>query len=161
MKIVPARVPAIAVLLSVALVVLSTGPVFAKSGPDSPGHHYGQEKHQQQPSSAGVAGSTTTQSRVPLTIPAIGLGTNGPRPAADVKPVKTWSSGAGLEWLLLLILPLLLAVGAWWWGGWLPRRWAARGAGAAWWLPRPRRSARRGLLSRRRLLRARRATAET
>jgi hypothetical protein len=104
--------------LSLALVMLSTGPVFAKSGPDNPGHHYGQKKHAQQPPppapnsqpSAGEAGSTTTESRVSLTIHTIGLGTNGPRPVADVKRVQTWPSGAGLEWLLLLILPLLLAV---------------------------------------------------
>lgn len=100
---------------------------------DNPGHHYGQLKHQTPtpaPSQAPTPDPQTSSGRAPAVKTAAGDGSkslqaHGPsipnlaakapatRFAGNLKLGRAWeAAGGGLDWLLLLVLPLLLAVWA-------------------------------------------------
>lgn len=117
MKYVPARVLAIAVLMS-ALFFLAATSVYAKSGPDNPGHHYGQKKHQKPQPVAGpspavrVATDTGTDASPRAVLPSI-PGVTLKTPALHLTgrlALRQADPAGGLEWLAVLILPLLLVV---------------------------------------------------
>ena len=101
---------------------------------NNPGHHYGQTKHHPAPPpgpqptpaptsnpnpatgnspAARLAGGNqggTVHFGISLTIPGADLAGKSLNDAARLGQAAAWTPQSGLEWLILMILPLLLAV---------------------------------------------------
>jgi hypothetical protein len=139
LKYVAARIAAAAILVTVAVFLVTAVSAYAKTDPDNPngthdglfdnpGHHYGQLKHHApaptpaptpdpQPSSdpapaaKPAAGDGSRSSQIPApSMPNLAAKSPATRFAGNLRLGLAWEAGGGLDWLLLLVLPLLLAV---------------------------------------------------